>query len=191
LINCRREALMMRKVLAAMAVATLVAGVSAYAADAPKPGGDYVGAAKCKMCHKKEYTSWAETKHAHAFESLKKATPEQLKKMNEALGLKAAKGTDDACAKCHVTGFGAKTGYPSADTVKNAILAAVSCEDCHGPGGNHMAIPMSNKVGRAATMVKPTAETCSGCHTKAVSPTFKFEEKRKLVHPIAAAVPAK
>ncbi len=184
---------MIRKVLAVVAVATFVACLSAYAADAPKPGGDYLGAAKCKMCHMKQYKAWAETKHAHAFEALKTATPEQLKKMNDLLKLTVkTPASDSSCVKCHVTGFGVKTGYPSADSTKNAILAAVSCEDCHGAGGNHMAVPMSDKANRAATMLKPTAETCAGCHTKAITPDFKFEEKSKLVHPIAAAAaPAK
>jgi hypothetical protein len=187
---------MLRKVLAVVAVAGLFGSLSAFAADAPKPAADakkveYVGSGKCKMCHSKEYKAWAETKHAHAFETLKKATPEQIKKMNDLLKASVTSpATDDNCVKCHVTGFGVKpSGYPNADSTKNAILASVSCEDCHGPGSAHMAVPMSDKEGRKASIKAPTAETCTDCHTKAISPDFKFEERAKLVHAVAAAAP--
>jgi hypothetical protein len=188
----------MRKSLVIVAVAGLALSVAAFAAnaqDAKKPGGSFVGSTKCKMCHSKEYKAWALTKHAHAFESLKTATPEQLAKMNTALSLKVTGDASQSkdCVKCHVTGFGAPGGYPSPDSVKNVVLAAVSCEDCHGPAGNHMAVPMADKPGRAATMVKPTVEQCMECHTKALTPDFNFDERAKKVHPVpaAAVAPAK
>lgn len=186
---------MMRKVLAMVAVAGLLASLAAWAADEPKaePKGDYVGAAKCKMCHSKEYKAWAETKHAHAFEALKNATPEQIKKMNDLLKTSVTSpAADDACVKCHVTGFGVKSsGYPNADSTKNAALAMVGCEDCHGPGSAHLKVPMSDKAAKIASIKKPNEDTCEGCHTKAISPDFKFAERSKLVHPVAAAAPAK
>ncbi len=186
---------MMKKVLAIAVVAGLLASLAAWAADAPKgdaPKADYVGAAKCKMCHSKEYKAWAETKHAHAMETLKNATPEQLKKMNDLLKTSVTTpATDDNCVKCHVTGFGEPTGYPQKDSTKTAALAMVGCEDCHGPGSAHLKVPMSDKAAKIASIKKPTEETCEGCHTKAISPDFKFAERSKLVHPVAAAAPAK
>lgn len=190
---------MMRKVLAIAVVAGLLASLAAWAADVPKdvPKGDvkteYVGAKKCMPCHSKIYQAWAKTKHAHAFETLKNATPEQIKKMNDLLKTNVTSpAADDNCVKCHVTGFGVQpSGYPNADSTKNAVLAAVGCEDCHGPGGAHMAVKMTDKEGKKASIKKPNEESCEGCHTKAISPDFKFDERSKLVHPVAAAAPAK
>ena len=34
----------------------------------------YIGAAKCKMCHKVSFASWSETAHAKAFDKLKPET---------------------------------------------------------------------------------------------------------------------
>ncbi len=195
---------MVRKVLAIAACAGLMASFAVFAAEAPKEEakkegakkeeakGEFIGANKCKMCHSKEYKAWAETKHSHALENLKAATPDQLKKMNELLKTSVTEpGTDPACVKCHVTGYKEPGGYPAADSLKTANLAFVGCEDCHGPGSKHMAVPMSNKEGRKASIVHPTAETCQKCHTAEISPKFEFAEKSKLVHPVAAAAPAK
>ena len=68
---------------------------------------DYIGAAKCKMCHKVEYESWSQLSHSKAFEKLEgddQANPE--------------------CLKCHATGG-------------KAELPGVQCESCHGPGSDY------------------------------------------------------
>jgi hypothetical protein len=195
----KAEVAMVRKVLAFAVCAGLAASFAVFAAEAPKqapkkeaPKSEYVGVNKCKMCHMKEYKAWAETKHAHALENLKAATPDQLKKMNELLKASVTDpGTDATCVKCHVTGYKETGGYPAADSAKTAAVAFVGCEDCHGPGSAHLAVPMSNKEGRKASIQHPTVETCTKCHTEEISPKFDFAERSKLVHPIAAAAPAK
>ena len=48
---------------------------------------NYVGAAKCKMCHQIQFKSWETTKHAKAFDALK-----------------GAEQTNAKCVKCHTTG---------------------------------------------------------------------------------------
>ena len=53
---------MRHKAVAAVAIVLLFLAVSLYAQEKT-----YVGADKCKLCHKIEYTSWAATKHAKAF----------------------------------------------------------------------------------------------------------------------------
>ncbi len=189
----------MKKILAFAVVAGVALAFVAYAAETPKEApkkeeakSTFVGVNKCKMCHMKEYKAWAETKHAHALANLAAATPEQLKKMNELLKTSVEKpGTDAACVRCHVTGYQEAGGYSGADSTKDVPLAFVGCEDCHGPGSAHLAVPMSNKEGRKASVVHPTAETCVKCHTAEISPKFDFAERSKLVHPIAAAAPAK
>jgi hypothetical protein len=131
---------------------------------------EYVGGTKCKICHKAEYTSWEETKHAKAYEALK---PEDRKK--------------DSCVVCHVTGFG----------VADTLFEGVQCEACHGPGSLYKSPKIMSKskfkenpeaqlkLAMEAGLVLPTEETCVGCHNKK-SPTFKgfdFEKmKAKGVH---------
>jgi hypothetical protein len=189
---------MIKRILAFVVMGMLATGVAARAADAPK--NDYVGAGKCKMCHngmmgnkQKVYDAWAATKHARAFASLKATTPEQLKKMNELLKttVKDHPETDAACVSCHVTGYKQPGGYPGADSLKSAVVAFVGCEACHGPGSQHLAVPMSDKAGRKASMLVPTVETCKKCHTPELSPKFDFAVMSKMVHPAAAAAPAK
>jgi hypothetical protein len=180
---------MIKRILALAAVGALAMGVAARAADAPK--NDYVGASsKSCMCHFKEFKAWSATPHARAFEGLKATTPEQLKKMNELLKVtvKDHPENDAACVGCHVTGY-KLGGYPVADSLKNAALAHVTCEVCHGPAKNHLAVPASDKAGRKASMLVPTVETCKKCHTPEISPKFDFDVMSKKVHPVAA--PAK
>jgi hypothetical protein len=172
-------------------IGLLATGVVTRAAEAPK--NDYVGvSSKSCMCHYKEFKAWSATPHAHSFESLQAATPEQLKKMNDLLktAVKDHPEADSACVGCHVTGY-RMGGYPAADSLKNANLARVTCEVCHGPAKNHLAVPPTDKAGRKASMLVPTVETCLKCHTPAISPKFDFAERSQKVHPIAVAAPAK
>lgn len=181
---------MTKRILALVVMGLLAAGVAARAADAPK--NDYVGSTqKGCMCHFKQFKAWSATGHAKAFDQLKATTPGQLKKLNELLktAVKEKPETDAACVGCHVTGY-KQGGHPSADPVKGPALATVGCEACHGPAKGHMAVPMSDKPGRKASMLKPTAETCKKCHTPELSPKFDFATMSKQVHPVAAA-PAK
>lgn len=194
---------MIRRVLAFAVLAGLVASFAVFAAEAPKKEEakakvEYIGANKCKMCHngmvrqEKIYDAWSQTKHAKALDALKATTPEQLKKMNELLKTAVEKpATDSACVRCHVTGYKEPGGYPAADSAKTAAVAFVGCEDCHGPGGKHMAVPMSDKEGRKKSILVPTVRTCHKCHTAEIAPKFDFAEMSKKVHPIAAAAPAK
>ncbi len=118
------------KTLAALFVLALtLSAFSVYAEDAAAPAGDptYIGAGKCKMCHKGEkngniYEGWLETKHAKSLETL------------------VAKGEQNnaECLACHTTGYGTPSGF-GADTTMHAAeaLGSVSCEACHGPGSNY------------------------------------------------------
>ena len=119
-------------------------------------GPTYVGADKCKPCHKIEHTSWSTTKHANAFSSLAPADQEK-----------------PDCVQCHVTG-GKKE------------LPGVQCEACHGPGSDYKTISVmkSKEKAVAAGLVIPTEKVCVQCHNKK-SPTFKsfnFAEASKKVH---------
>lgn len=117
---------------------------------------EYVGAKDgCRRCHFKEYRSWQKTPHATSLETL----PED-------------KRTDEACVKCHVTGFGEPTGFTSVDETPD--LAHVGCEACHGPGSLYKDKDVMKDREKAISMgmVLPDEETCRGCHNEQ-SPTFE------------------
>lgn len=139
-----------------------------------KPAHDYVGAKKCKFCHKVEYNSWLETGHAGAYDLL---TDEEKKKPE--------------CVTCHITGT----------TKKDELVEGVQCEACHGPGGDYKSPKiMSRKKWAAdpetykamaieAGLVYPTEEDCTRCHKKEGNPNFKpfdFEKRKGEVHAMSS-----
>ncbi|HUV30553.1 MAG TPA: multiheme c-type cytochrome [Acidobacteriota bacterium] len=147
------------------------------AKEAEKVAHEYVGAAKCKVCHKPQYTAWAETGHAKAFEGL---SAEEKKKAE--------------CTGCHVTGT-------TADTT---LLEGVQCEACHGPGSDYKSPTIKSKKKWAedreaqkklaieAGLIYPKEENCTRCHKKEGNPNFKpfdFAKSKPLVHPVAAEKP--
>lgn len=132
----------------------------------------FVGADKCKVCHNSpakgaQYTKWSESKHAKAFATL---GTEEAKKLAAAKGI-ADPQKADACLKCHVTGHG-----QPADKLTDKYNASqgVSCESCHGAGGDYwkMEVMKDQAKSMAAGMVLPKEENCKTCHN-AESPSFK------------------
>ena len=171
-------------VFGACALATAFTAPRALAADAPAHA--FVGADKCKMCHNAaakgaQYTQWAASKHAKALETL---GSEEAKKLGAAKGIADPQKADE-CLRCHVTGHGAP-----ADKLTDKYSAAqgVSCESCHGPGGDYwkMEVMKDQAKSVAAGMVVPTEDTCKKCHN-ADSPSFKGFDfaayKAKIAHP--------
>ena len=144
-------------------VAILAAEPSAHA---------FVGADKCKVCHNSpakgaQYTKWSESKHAKAFATL---ATEEAKKFAAAKGIADPQKADE-CLRCHVTGHG-----QPADKLTDKYNAAqgVSCESCHGAGGDYwkMEVMKDQAKSVAAGMVLPKEENCKTCHN-ADSPSFK------------------
>ena len=147
----------------------------------------YVGSKKCKVCHLKEFNSWAETKMAKAFELLKAGVAAEAKK---AAKLDPSKDytTDAKCVRCHVTGQGKRGGFVNFATTPD--LAGVGCEVCHGPGGTYTKkeyMSLQNKAYKKADLVavgmvgQTTKEQCTDCHNEK-SPFFKsfdFEARKK------------
>jgi len=99
----------------------------------------FVGADKCKMCHKVQYASWQETKHANATEAAKASTERTF---------------EASCLGCHAT---------NADEA----MPGVQCESCHGGGADFkkMSIMKDKDMAIANGLVIPTQETCNKCHT--------------------------
>ena len=142
---------MKRTVLVGAVVAVFI-GLGTLAASAEPT---YIGAAKCKMCHKIEYDSWAQTKHAKATDDAKASTKWKF---------------EAACLACHATN-------------KDEAMAGVQCEACHGPGSDYKSIQVMKDIAKAkaAGLIMPTQETCNGCHDgKDHHKQVKFD--RNLVH---------
>jgi hypothetical protein len=171
---------------------------------------EYVGNAKCKMCHKKveageQYAKWAAGSHAGAFETLKSEKSSQIAKEK---GIEGDAWKAPECLKCHVTGFG-DGGYevkcdgfwnPAAEDKAGAKavkrmngLQSVGCEACHGAGSKYKSSKTMKAIyageidGTTVGLTKIDEKTCMVCHNEE-SPTYKpfnFKEKIKEVqHPI-------
>jgi hypothetical protein len=120
----------------------------------------YVGADKCKMCHKVQYNSWLETSHAKALDAAKAST-------DPAFGAE--------CLGCHATN-------------KDEALAGVQCEACHGPGSDYkkMSVMKDQAAAVANGLIIPSQATCDGCHKDdGHSKAVKFsdnKENRAAIH---------
>lgn len=140
----------------------LLAVMSLMLVSTPYAAPTYVGAEKCKICHKTEFESWSKLKHAKAMEVLK---PEEQ--------------TEPKCLECHTTGYD-KTETP---------LLGVQCEACHGPGSEYKspAVMKDPAKAKAAGLVTPDKALCETCHNEK-SPTFKGfnydEMKTKGMHEV-------
>ena len=133
---------------------------------------EYIGAAKCKMCHNKppqgeQYNKWAASAHAKAMQSLKGEDAKNPK-----------------CLKCHSTAF----GLTLSDTQTITVAEGVSCESCHGPGSAYKSPTVMKDQAKSIAngLIIPDEKLCKKCHN-AESPTFKgFDYKTysaKIAHP--------
>jgi cytochrome c554/c'-like protein len=146
----------------------------------------FVGAEKCKLCHNSvakgaQYTKWSEMKHSKAYAAL---GTEEAKKIAQAKGIADPQKASE-CLKCHVTGQGVPADQL---TEKYKVEDGVSCESCHGAGGDYwqMAVMKDPAKAAAAGLLTPDEATCKRCHN-AESPTFKSFDyasaKATIAHP--------
>ena len=154
-------------------------------------GASFVGSNACAECHKEEYDIWKKTPHASAFLS--------LDPKNERHGFERLKGVsrlfDPECVCCHVTGWNPedvyryRSGYIAEKFAANAeeinaskILKGVGCENCHGPGSQHIELANEGEDEQAAKLMRYTKEQantnegCYKCHDLDNSPNFEFEK---------------
>jgi hypothetical protein len=139
---------------------------------------EYIGAAKCKMCHNKEatgeqYKKWSASPHASAWKNL--AGPKAME-IAKAKGI-ANPQKDAKCVKCHTT-----TGL--------AVEEGVSCEGCHGPGSAYKsnAIMKDKALAMKNGLLMPDAKTCTKCHNSE-SPTYKTFDFASFSKKIAHNIP--
>lgn len=124
----------------------------------------FVGVEVCQRCHMPEYAQWLTTGHAKAWQTLvddkKESTPD--------------------CIGCHVVGYKQAGGFQTSDDAVK--LGNVQCENCHGMGTQHEAMPASPQ--------KVTEATCRTCHNATTSPLFDFAVfQPHIVHRTPANLP--
>jgi len=124
-------------------------------------GLSYIGSKSCKSCHEYEYEKWSTRTHAGAYATLEKVGSQY----------------DPECIICHVVGFDYQSGFVS-ESQSSEDLKNVGCENCHGPGSNHLV-----SAGKAAT-AEPKSD-CIDCHTPENSANYTGNEQlylEKIIH---------
>ena len=180
------------RVIVSVAVATMILVGAVAGASAEQR--EFLGAAKCKMCHNKaksgeQYKIWAAASHAKAFEVL---ASEQSLAIAKERGIADPQKADE-CLKCHVTAHGVDAAHLGK---KYAMEEGVSCESCHGAGGDYQKLKVMKQItsceidGATVGLITPDEALCVTCHNEE-SPTFEgfdYEEAVKAIaHPIPEA----
>ena len=172
----------------------LVAGAGAASAGDFK----YVGAGKCRTCHKKEmigdqYGAWQKSAHAKAYETLKS---DKAQKIAAERGISGPANEAAECLKCHVTAYGKDASAFATAPLKPED--GVQCESCHGPGSAYRKkkTMADHALSVAAGLQEPgkDAAICTTCHNEESTgwdpaKGFDYESRKKqIAHKIPADV---
>jgi hypothetical protein len=120
----------------------------------------YTGSESCKDCHDYEYDKWSQKAHADAYATL----------------VRVGSQVDPECVSCHVVGMDYESGFVSEQ--KTGHLKNVGCENCHGPGSEHI------RSGGNTVLTGPKTG-CIDCHTPEHSGGYAGNEGvflEKIVH---------
>lgn len=150
-------------------------------------GLQFVGAKACAECHASAYEVWEGTNHANATASLRDGRPEEK-------GEWIDRTYDPECLCCHATGWDASGAIPYTDGFideqTTPHLLGNQCENCHGPGSDHVKLEKEFKAKGGAPSAAITAsrkavhvskanaekKVCLKCHDFDNSPKFDFEK---------------
>ena len=161
-------------------VAAVGSVLIAGAANSSAADFKYVGAKKCKTCHKKElignqYGEWKKAKHSKAFETLKSEKAAEIAKEK---GITGPAYESEKCLKCHVTAYGLAASAFDEGPLK--AEDGVQCESCHGPGSDYKKkkTMADHDKSVAAGMWEPGKDEkiCTACHNDE-SPTWDAEPR--------------
>ncbi|MBI4879298.1 MAG: hypothetical protein HY812_06515 [Planctomycetes bacterium] len=139
-------------------LADLYADTAAPSDPAIKPTTErasYTRVETCERCHRPQTEFWRQTGHADAWETM--------------LALDAQYDLD--CIICHTLGYMAPGGFDRPDRVSGC--EDVQCENCHGPGSQHLIDVNFLKQGKI--VVEPGKMPCEKCHSQEHSPDFNRE----------------
>lgn len=158
----------------AIGISALLGWQGATAGESEAKTHDFVGAKKCKMCHKKksageQFKVWTESKHAEAFNLL---ASDEAKKVAAELGIDDAQKSGK-CLKCHSTAYNhtetlatnisvsKKTGDPLL-----VVAEGVSCESCHWSGADYKKkkTMKNHDLSVSKGMNPEPKEACVKCH---------------------------
>ncbi len=137
---------------------------------------NYVGNAKCRLCHRDFFLGRKQDGHDHAFEKLIGTEHED----------------NSRCLACHTTGHGVKGGFTS--LAQTPRLMNVQCEGCHGPGGEHIRRNAAGGFLAGSDQPEVLQKMCLSCHNgrwnRAFSDFHKAYDSYKSARPgDTAAVP--
>jgi hypothetical protein len=144
----------------------------------------YIGAGKCKICHKtekqgKQFPIWEESTHSKSIAALSSSeAPARAKEM----GVENPADSPE-CLKCHAP------LYKKASEFKEE---GVTCEACHGPGSAYkkLSVMKSREESVKNGLIvydSPEAmkKQCLSCHENAHGKPFDFDAKwAKIKHPV-------
>ena len=144
----------------------------------------YIGAGKCKICHKsekkgKQFPIWEGSKHSKSFAALKS---EKAKEVAQEQGVENPLESPK-CLKCH---------SPLFEKAPELKEEGVTCEVCHGPGSAYkkLSIMKSREESVKNGLIvygssEATKKQCLTCHESAKEKTFNFEASwEKIKHPV-------
>ena len=125
------------------------------------PGGlKYAGSKSCETCHSYEYEKWSTKAHARAYSTLEEVGSQY----------------DPECVVCHVVGMDYESGFVSEETTGQ--LKNVGCENCHGPGSEHI-------ISLGVQKTSEPKSQCVACHTPDNSANYTENEQayfEKIIH---------
>ncbi len=160
---------MKKIIIVLMTTAMIIMGVHIFGQEF-----EYIGADKCKICHKSEsrgaqYTKWKESKHSKSFQVLSQdiAVPKAQK-----AGVKNPSESPE-CLKCH------SPLYEKAPEFKEE---GVICEVCHGPGSEYKSLSVMKDHDKSVAngLVEYNSQEdikkqCLTCHNNPHGITFDFD----------------
>jgi hypothetical protein len=136
---------------------------------------EFVGSEKCGECHTTAFEIWKNTPHAHATDSIVEPPERSM-----------ARHFDPECISCHVTGWNPqqvypyRTGFESLE--KSSHLIGNGCENCHGPGSQHVEAELGDTTqdrqlleslrAQMRITLEHAQDKCLECHDIDNSPEF-------------------
>lgn len=143
----------------------------------------YVGADKCKICHKtakqgEQYPKWEARKHSKSFQAL---ATDQAKEIAQQAGIENP-AESAKCLICH---------GPLFEKAPELKEEGVTCEVCHGPGSDYKKLSiMKNREESAKNGLilygspEEIKKQCLTCHANAHDKPFDFSTAwEKVKHP--------